>query len=162
MTKRRQRIHRDIRRYAHPRAKMEKGLTKFQLAAIGAVALAYNELEVAVDLRIPPRMFTSAKVISLNRWIAQVLIKSVLKDGLHTRLRCRSSKRDRKNQWSRIPATGQPFKCWMRAIQRRQSRTPALRVPPHRIRAKYAWRLLLCRGLASRADECCEPTCAAT
>ena len=29
---------------------MEKGLTKFQLAAIGAVALAYNELEVAVDL----------------------------------------------------------------------------------------------------------------
>ena len=49
MTKRRQRIHRDIRRYAHPRAKMEKGLTKFQLAAIGAVALAYNEFEVAVD-----------------------------------------------------------------------------------------------------------------
>ena len=67
MTKRRQRIHRDIRRYAHPRAKMEKGLTKFQLAAIGAVALAYNELEVAVDLRIPPRMFTSGKIISLNR-----------------------------------------------------------------------------------------------
>jgi hypothetical protein len=46
---------------------MEKGLTKFQLAAIGAVALAYNELEVAVDLRIPPRMFTSGKIISINR-----------------------------------------------------------------------------------------------
>jgi len=45
---------------------MEKGLTKFQLAAIGAVALAYNELEVAVDLLIL-WMFTSGKVISLNR-----------------------------------------------------------------------------------------------
>jgi hypothetical protein len=28
---------------------MEQELTKFQLAAIGAVALAYNELEVRVD-----------------------------------------------------------------------------------------------------------------
>jgi hypothetical protein len=65
---------------------MEKGLTKFQLAAIGAVALAYNEREVAVDL-------LRSAVITLR-----VPIKSVLKDGFHTRLRCRSSKRAKKNQ----------------------------------------------------------------
>src|SRR5271165_2577248 len=49
MMKRRRRIHRDIRQYAHPRGEMKQELTKFQLAAIGAVALAYNELDVTVD-----------------------------------------------------------------------------------------------------------------
>jgi hypothetical protein len=48
MVKRR-RKHRDVRKYAHPKAKMKKELTVRQLAAIGAVALAYNELDMAVD-----------------------------------------------------------------------------------------------------------------
>ena len=47
--KRRRRIHRDIRQYAHPKGKMKQELTIFQLAAIGAVSIAYNELELAVD-----------------------------------------------------------------------------------------------------------------
>ena len=45
----RRRHHRDIRKYAHPRGEMKQELTIHQLAAIGAVALAYNELELAID-----------------------------------------------------------------------------------------------------------------
>jgi hypothetical protein len=45
----RRRHHRDIRMYAHPRGKMKQELTIHQLAAIGAIALAYNELELAID-----------------------------------------------------------------------------------------------------------------
>jgi hypothetical protein len=45
----RRRHHRDIRKYAHPRGKMKQELTIRQLAAIGAIALACNELELAVD-----------------------------------------------------------------------------------------------------------------
>src|SRR3984893_15159166 len=88
MTKRRQRVHRDIRRYAHPRAKMEKGLTKFQLAAIGAVALAYNELEVAVDLlrsaviALPHEAGNSAtreaKIGSIAKGLANVELESLI------------------------------------------------------------------------------------
>lgn len=46
----RPRHHRDIRKYAHPKGTMIRQLTKHQLAAIGAVALACNELEVAIDI----------------------------------------------------------------------------------------------------------------
>jgi len=45
----RKRIHRDIRHYAHPKGKMKQELTKFDLAAVGAVTLAYNELSATVD-----------------------------------------------------------------------------------------------------------------
>ena len=79
MTKPRQRIHRDIRRYAHPRAKMEKELTKFQLAAIGAVALAYNEVEVALDAPLSAvvphdgsnSISREAKIASITKAIAR-------------------------------------------------------------------------------------------
>jgi hypothetical protein len=78
MTERRRRVHRDIRRYAHPRAKMEQELTKFQLAAIGAVALAYSELEVAVDTLLSavagfPRG-------AFNSITTEVTIASIIKD----------------------------------------------------------------------------------
>jgi hypothetical protein len=49
MVMKHRRHHRDIRKYAYPKGKMIRQLTIHQLAAIGAIALAFKELEVAID-----------------------------------------------------------------------------------------------------------------
>jgi hypothetical protein len=82
----RQRHHRDIRKYAHPKGEMKKELTIRQLAAIGAVALAYNELEVTIDvmlfeaIELPPSAFLDVsrinniedKIATINKGVAHL------------------------------------------------------------------------------------------
>jgi hypothetical protein len=98
----RQPRHRDVRKYAHPPGKMIRQLTIRQLAAIGAVALAYNELEVAIDillfevigLRHPAPLDISCiinmedKIAAINKGVAHLGLepeyKKQIKEALDT------------------------------------------------------------------------------